>query len=60
MWNQVSIGKVTIMGVQETPLSGSRCYMFPQIPEERWEPWRHYLNPRGNLTVNVSTFVIRS
>lgn len=60
MWNQVSIGTVAIMGVQETPLSGSRQYMFPRIPEERWQPWGHYLNARGNLTVNISTFVIAS
>lgn len=56
----VTVGTVTVLPVQETPLSGSRSYMFPQISEAQWQPWQHYLNARGNLTVNISTFVIRS
>jgi glyoxylase-like metal-dependent hydrolase (beta-lactamase superfamily II) len=60
MSNQVSVGRVTVLPVQDTPLSGSRPFMFPQVAEEQWEPWRHYLNPRGNLRLNVGTYVVRS
>lgn len=56
----VSIGRVTVLPVQDTPISGSRSYMFPQIGEEQWEPWRCYFNPRGNLRMNIGTFVVRS
>lgn len=56
----VTVGRVTVLPVQETPVSGSRAYMFPNIPEERWEPWRHYMNPRGNLTMNIASYVVRS
>ena len=60
MAEQVQIGNVTVMAVPDTYLSGSRRYMYPNVAEEKWEPWQHYLNPRGNLRMNIGTFVIRS
>jgi glyoxylase-like metal-dependent hydrolase (beta-lactamase superfamily II) len=60
MPEQTSIGNVTVMAVPDTPVSGSRSFMFPAVPEEAWEPWRHYFNPRGNLRMNIGTFVVRS
>ena len=60
MAEQVSVGNVTIMAVQDTGLSGSRPFMFPAVPDDAWEPWRHYFNPRGNLTMNVGSYVVRS
>ncbi len=60
MSNQLTIGNVTVLPVPDTGVSGSRTYMFPQITEEQWEPWQHYLNPRGNLRMNIGTFVVRS
>lgn len=60
MFEHVTVGRVSILPVQDTPLSGSRSYMFPQITEEQWEPWRHYFNPRGNLRLNIGSFILRS
>ena len=60
MAEQVQVGNVSIMAVQDTPLSGSRPFMFPRVEEAAWEPWQHYLNPRGNLRLNVGSFVLRS
>ncbi len=61
MPDQVTIGSVTVLPVQDVPISGSRSYMFPQITDEQqWEPWRHYFNPRGNLRLNIGSFALRS
>ena len=60
MFEPVSIGRVTVLPVQDAPLTGSRSFMFPPVTEEQWEPWRHYFNPRGNLPLNVGTFLVRS
>jgi glyoxylase-like metal-dependent hydrolase (beta-lactamase superfamily II) len=60
MAEQVTVGNVTIMAVPDTGLSGSRPFMFPGVPEEAWQPWLHYLNPRGNLRMNIGSFVLRS
>ena len=60
MFDPVTVGGVTIQPVQETALSGSRSFMFPAIAEDRWEPWRRYCNPRGNLIMNVGSFLVRS
>lgn len=60
MAEQVQVGKVAIMAVQDTPVSGSRPYMFPEVPDEAWAPYTHYFNPRGNLRMNIGTFVLRS
>jgi glyoxylase-like metal-dependent hydrolase (beta-lactamase superfamily II) len=60
MAEQVQVGNVTIMAVPDTGVSGSRPFMFPGVPEEAWEPWQHYFNPRGNLRMNIGTFAVRS
>lgn len=60
MADPVAIGKVTVLPVQDAAISGSRPFMFPQITEEQWQPWQQYLNPRGNLRMNIGTFVVRS
>jgi glyoxylase-like metal-dependent hydrolase (beta-lactamase superfamily II) len=60
MAEQVQVGNVTIMAVPDTGVGGSPRFMFPDVPEEAWEPWRHYLNPRGNLRMNIGSFVVRS
>jgi glyoxylase-like metal-dependent hydrolase (beta-lactamase superfamily II) len=60
MAETVTVGRATVLAVQDTPISGSRSFMFPRVTDEQWEPWRHYFNPRGNLRMNIGTFVIRS
>ena len=60
MAEQVSVGNVTIMAVPDTPTGGSPSFMFPNVPESAWEPWQHYRNARGNLRINIGTFVLRS
>lgn len=60
MTERVQIGNVSIMAVQDTPISGSRSFMFPNVPEDAWAPWTHYFNPRGNLRLNIGTFVLHS
>jgi glyoxylase-like metal-dependent hydrolase (beta-lactamase superfamily II) len=60
MSEQVSIGNVSILSVQDTPLSGSRPFMFPDVQEEQWAGWEHYFNPRGNLRMNVGSYIVRS
>ena len=60
MAEQVQVGNVTIMAVPDTGVGGSPRFMFPDVPEEAWAPWRHYLNPRGNLRMNIGSFVVRS
>jgi hypothetical protein len=39
MAEQVQIGNVTVMAVQDTGVSGSRPFMFPDVPEEAWQGW---------------------
>lgn len=60
----VSIGGVRVLAVQDAPISGSRSFMYPDVPDDRWDVWRRdfpqYFNPRGNVTLNIGTFVIRS
>lgn len=60
MSEQVAIGNVSILPVQDVPLSGSRPFMFPNVKEEQWAGWEHYFNPRGNLRMNVGSYVVRS
>ncbi len=60
MTDQVTIGQVRVRAVSDIRMGGSRAYMFPQVPEERWGPWRHYINERGNLSINIGTFVVQS
>jgi len=60
MTDQVTIGRVRVQAVSDIRMGGSRAYMFPQVPEERWQPWRHYINERGNLSITIGTFVVRS
>lgn len=60
MAEQVTVGNVTIMAVPDTGVSGSPPFMFPDVPEEAWQPWGHYRNPRGNLRMNIGSFVLRS
>ena len=55
MAEQVQVGNVSIMAVQDTPVSGSRPFMFPDVPDEAWQGWEHYFNPRGNLRMNIGT-----
>src|SRR5437763_1234057 len=43
------------MAVPDTGVSGSRSCMFPDVPDDAWEAWRHYMNPRGNLRMNLVT-----
>src|SRR3990170_4463291 len=60
MTEQVQVGNVTIMAVPDTGVSGSRPFMFPEVGEDAWQGWEHYLNPRGNLRMNIGSFVLRS
>ena len=60
MSEQIIIGRVTVLPVQDTPLSGSRPYMFPDVADEQWQPWQDYFNPRGNLRLNIGSYVLRS
>ena len=60
MAEQVHVREVTIMAVPDTFVSGSRSFMFPDVAEEAWEPWQHYLTSRGNLRMNIGSFVLRS
>lgn len=57
---QAQVGNVTIMAVQDTGLSGSPALMYPGVAAEAWQPWSHYLNPRGNVRLSIGTFVVRS
>jgi glyoxylase-like metal-dependent hydrolase (beta-lactamase superfamily II) len=60
MAEQVQVGNVTIMAVPDTGVSGSRPFMFPDVGEDAWQGWEHYFNPRGNLQMNIGSFVLRS
>lgn len=60
MAEQVQVGNVTVMAVQDTGVGGSPSFMYPNVGEEAWAPWQHYRNPRGNLRMNIGTFVLRS
>jgi len=60
MAEQTRVGNVSVMAVPDTIVSGSRSFMFPSVPEDAWAPWAHYLNPRGNLRMNIGSFVLRS
>lgn len=60
MAEQVQVGNVTIMAVPDTGLTGSRSFMFPDVGEDAWHGWEHYFNPRGNLRMNIGSFVLRS
>lgn len=64
MPEQLAIGRVSIMAVPDTGVTGSPSFMFPQIEAERWAQWKQdfpqYFNPRGNLRMNIGTFVVRS
>jgi glyoxylase-like metal-dependent hydrolase (beta-lactamase superfamily II) len=57
---KVSVGNVTIMPVRDAAISGSPAFLWPDISQEQLAPWSDYLNERGNLDLNVGTFVIRS
>jgi glyoxylase-like metal-dependent hydrolase (beta-lactamase superfamily II) len=61
---QLQVGNVTVMAVQDAPVSGSRPFMYPAIGPEAWTGWERdkpeYFNPRGNLRMNIGTFVLRS
>ncbi|MGE0542670.1 MAG: MBL fold metallo-hydrolase [Dehalococcoidia bacterium] len=60
MAEQVQVGNVTIMAVPDTGVSGNRSFMFPDVGEDAWQGWEHYFNPRGNLRMNIGSFVLRS
>lgn len=60
MSNQLTAGNVTILPVSDTGIGGSPAYMFPQVSAEQWEPYRHWMNERGNFRMNIGTFVLRS
>ena len=49
----LSVGRVTILPVQDLPISGSRSYMYSGVQEDAWDTWLQelpeYFNPRGNL-----------
>lgn len=61
---RITVGRVELHAVQDLAISGSRSFMYPDVDEAQWEPWKrdfaHHFNPRGNLTLNVGTFVLRS
>lgn len=56
----VRVGNVSIIAVQDLAVRGAPSYMFPQLPVEAFEPWKHYQNERGNFPMNIGTFVLRS
>ena len=60
MAERVEVGNVSIMAVPDALVGGSRSFMFPHVQEESWEPWRHYMNQRGNLHITIGTFVVRT
>jgi glyoxylase-like metal-dependent hydrolase (beta-lactamase superfamily II) len=60
MTEQVQVGNVSIMAVPDALLGGSPSFMYPRVPAEAFEPWRHYQNPRGNLRITIGTFVVRT
>ncbi len=60
MSESLTVGNVTILPVPDTGVGGSPAYMFPQIAPEQWEPYRHWMNERGNFRMNIGTFVLRS
>jgi glyoxylase-like metal-dependent hydrolase (beta-lactamase superfamily II) len=60
MPEQVTVGKVTIMPVQDCAVSAGPDFMWPDVTEEQFAPWRHLLDGRGNLPLSIGTFVIRS
>ena len=55
------IGNVEIRNVRDLPwLRGAPSYMFPEVTPDQWEPHKHWLNPKGNLELNLGSFLIRS
>lgn len=60
MPERMNVGNVTVVAVQDAAVGGSRQFMFPQVAEDAWQPWAHYLNPRGNLTMNIGSYLLRS
>lgn len=60
----ITIGTVDILPMVDSHIGASASFMFPDVAEELWVPWREQhpesFNARGDLNLNVGTFVVRS
>ena len=41
-------------------MRGAPSYMWPNVTAEQWEPHRQWLNAKGNVELNLGSFLIRS
>lgn len=60
MSGQTQVGQVSIMAVLDTAISAAPSFLFPDVKAEDLSPWAHHLDAKGELRLNVGTFVIRS
>ncbi|MEX2238899.1 MAG: MBL fold metallo-hydrolase [Dehalococcoidia bacterium] len=57
---QLKVGDVTIMPVVDAYISAPPSFLFPDVSEKQLDPWRHYVNPEGQLDLNIGTYVLRA
>lgn len=59
--NTLNVGDVTITAVKDIPWTpGNPLVMYPGVVAEQVEPYRHWLNERGHITMSVGSFLVRS
>jgi glyoxylase-like metal-dependent hydrolase (beta-lactamase superfamily II) len=57
---QLKVGDVTVLPVLDSTVGGPPRYLFPGVSEERFAPYKHFLNADGRLEFTIGTYVLRS
>ena len=61
MSDRVKVGNVEILAfVDIGPNSRDPSQVFPDVPADAWGPYRHTLNPEGQLPFQMGFFALRS
>ncbi len=58
--NRITIGDVEITSLSDGALAFDLCNFFPDVPEERWQPYQDLLTPEGRVGFNLACFLVRS
>jgi glyoxylase-like metal-dependent hydrolase (beta-lactamase superfamily II) len=54
------VGNVEIFQVYDSLLRGDPRQLLPNVSDEMWSPYRHWLDERGLLNMTIGTYVVRS
>ena len=59
-FHKVSVGSAELIAIQDTVAGIPPTGFFDSTEQSDWEPYGHFLDGDGNLTLNIGSWIVQS